>query len=161
MPCRIRFQESVERDGVGLGSVDPTGGEVLIDLVLGLVLLDLGGLGEVLLGVGRVRRRHLHADYLAFHTRGCSTELLVLRPDDRSGCVVVLVGEVDRLHSLGGDRHGVDYRIDLFRGQRGDEPVPRDRRQRTGELRLVADRIEDLDLPAIPIAAGVLLVNGG
>ena len=39
----VGFQESVERDRVGLGGVDATGGQILVGLVLRLVFLDLGG----------------------------------------------------------------------------------------------------------------------
>ncbi len=52
----VGLQEGVERDGIGLRGVDAAGGEILVRLVLGLVFLDLGGLGEVLLRVGGMRR---------------------------------------------------------------------------------------------------------
>src|SRR5690606_28480158 len=42
----IGLQECLKSDPVGLRRIDPACGEILIGLVLGLILLDLGGIGE-------------------------------------------------------------------------------------------------------------------
>ena len=153
------FRKESSAIGVGLGGVDAPGGQILVGLVLRLVLLDLGGVREMLLGVGRMNGRDLHADHLALEVCGGRAELLVLGADHGGRRVVVFVGEIDRLLALVGDRHRVHDRIDLLRGQRRNEAVPRDRRQHAVKLLLGTDRIDDLDLPAAPFAGRILLVE--
>ena len=149
----------LEHDRIGEDEIEPSRGEVEVDVVLGVVFLDVDDLAVGLVDIVGVDRRALNADRLALQPGLADLDARALLADEAGRRLVVLAGEVDALLALLGDRHAGDDGI-VFLGQEArNDPVPILRHDLAIELGLDAQRLGDVDIEALELAARILEVE--
>src|SRR3546814_1122162 len=101
----------------------------------------------------------LHADRLALQAFLGDLDARALLAHELGRRVVVLVGEVDLLLALFGDRHRRDDGVVLARLQGGNDAIPVLGDQLALHLHLLAERVGDVDVEADQLAVGSYLAE--
>ena len=100
----FRGDEIRHGNAVGLGGIDTARNKVLIGFVLRLIDdAQFGLVGKILMRIGLMGGRRLHADDLAGERFRIRTDIHGLVADDDTWRIVIGIGEIDGLLPLLGD----------------------------------------------------------
>src|SRR5690606_14019838 len=136
------------------------GGQVQIGVFLGVVEVDVDHAIHVVFQPGAGDGRALGADHLAVQVVLVGLEVHRLGCDELQLVGVVVVGEVDGVLALFGDRHGGGEEVELAGVQRGNDAIPVGGHHFAFHFHLGAQRVGDIQVETDGRAAGIDQVEG-